>query len=296
MILLIVAAIVLVVLAYVLRPSSLTEFTYSSNVSNARSTAKQPMAKPMAATKTAKSTKVQPGTVCNTELLFLSGTSSETTVDILRKNVVGIEVSRAWFPRGEHLVDLYNDTLQLCFEDGDVKASIPVGSHYTICSVLVAIQDSVRAKGHPTFTSTFDETRSIAEFTNDRVFSIKPTPLSRMLGFQDPGPMALTTTAAGRCDLAGARYIDLTTNLGEHSSNVLAQVAMSPAEPIVLYEPRVYVRTFAPRMVKRLDLHFSVDENGSRRPYQFNGLQWHVTLLVKTLAVDAPSTVPDLGA
>ena len=226
--------------------------------------------------------------------IFVRGSASMVTVPVHLKNVTGVELWKAWVPRGEHALHKHNNTLSVTVEV-PCAGGEPVPTAYTVrvdegewCAQTLAVelQRLVRATCvHCTaFTAHVNPRRGRMCFTNTEPFSLRGS-MVHALGFADTTATAREHEGSARIDLAGVRYIDIrTSELGrDHSDGVLAQVALSPGLPIVHYTGEcTHYRGFQrPLHLTTLTVGFTAcDPSSGKRPYMFNGMCWSLTLVV----------------
>ena len=250
--------------------------------------------------------------------VFVCGTGSTSRVPIHLKNVTGVELWKAGLPRGEHILHDHNRTLHVVVGDTTHDVCVDEGDGWCARTLAQEIQCRVRAlsSGLEAFTATVDLRRSRMRFTNPGAFSIYGG-MAHVLGFRgtthakateesgcDPANPMYQLTGAARLDLAGPRYVDVTTAelASDHTGGVLAQIALSPGLPIVHYAGEcTHFRGFQrPRHLSTLSVSFTAREpwhTGAARLYGFNGMHWSLTLAVHGLrwslpwsaVVDAPS-------
>lgn len=235
--------------------------------------------------------------------IFFNASDTDAAVPLNINNVVGIEVSRAHFPRGMYQIDDHNRWLDI--QEGvsgnTYSVQMDRGDGYSVQTFVAALQAKVLALNVAYFsgfttavvlrTSTMLLSNAGGEFTLR--FATGPhanTSCYVECGFHKKDYVSTVVAgvpqipSAHRVDLSGGRYLELfsPTLVPFVTGGILCQIGMQPGSRLVNYAPDdVRLRQYMqPIQVKDLDISIRMRRQGQTElvPYNFNGLWWSITL------------------
>lgn len=222
---------------------------------------------------------------------------SDITLPLHINNVVGLELMRAWVPRGEYVINDHNQWLDFRTIDGTtvsdgtdgatVSVSLDMGDGWSARNVVSCLQQHLRDMDIVGLKCVHVELllrTSQVRFRNPTPFTLafgtgpnSSKCMAEILGFphgEDVSSRAccdsdnddgccFEITAPFRMNLSGVRYLEVRTDemALEHTDGVLAQIAMSPQLPVVHYSAQDIIANMRmiryPVVLRELKLTFT---------------------------------------